>query len=88
MTLKSCTAQIMMKMESNISRDHIALEAMKMVMDKYNHKSQTIWNKIWVALGGKPLTKTNLGSPTKIAEIAYSFADAMIKEREKEEKYG
>lgn len=74
-------------MESNISRDHIALEAMKMVMNKYNYKSQTVWNKIWVLLGGKAHTKTSLGSPSKIAEIAYSFADAMIKERDKEEKY-
>lgn len=71
-------------MDSNISRDHIALEAMKVVMDKYNYKKQTIWNKIWVALGGKINTKTSLGSPSKIAEIAYSFADAMIAERRKE----
>lgn len=71
-------------MDSNISRDHIALEAMKMVMSKYNYKTQTIWNKIWVALGGKMNTKTSLGSPTKIAEIAYSFADAMLAERRKE----
>lgn len=71
-------------MDSNISRDHIALEAMKVVMDKYNYKKQTIWNKIWVALGGKMNTKTSLGSPNKIAEIAYSFADAMIAERRKE----
>lgn len=71
-------------MDSNISRDHIALEAMKMVMSKYNYKTQTIWNKIWVALGGKINTKTSLGSPTKIAEIAYSFADAMLAERRKE----
>lgn len=71
-------------MESNISRDHIALEAMKMIMDKYNYKTQTIWNKIWVALGGKMNTKTSLGSPAKIAEIAYSFADAMLAERRKE----
>lgn len=71
-------------MESNISRDHIALEAMKVVMDKYNYKKQTIWNKIWVALGGKMNTKTSLGNPTKIAEIAYSFADAMLAERRKE----
>lgn len=74
-------------MGSNISKDHIALEAMKMVMSNYNHKSQTIWNKIWVLLGGKAHIKTSLGSPNKIAEIAYSFADAMIKEREKEERY-
>ena len=71
-------------MESNISRDHIALEAMKVIMDKYNYKKQTLWNKIWVALGGKINTKTSLGSPAKIAEIAYSFADAMLAERRKE----
>lgn len=72
-------------MESNISRDHIALEAMKMVMSKYNYRTQTIWNKIWVAFGGKMKTKTSLGSPMKIAEIAYSFADAMLAERRKEQ---
>ena len=71
-------------MESNISRDHIALEAMKMVMSKYNYKTQTIWNKLWVLFGGKIKTKTSLGSPSKIAEIAYSFADAMLAERRKE----
>lgn len=71
-------------MDSNISRDHIALEAMKMIMSRYNYKTQTIWNKIWVAFGGRVNIKTSLGSPIKIAEIAYSFADAMIAERRKE----
>lgn len=71
-------------MDSNISRDHIALEAMKMIMSRYNYKTQTIWNKIWVAFGGRVNIKTSLGSPVKIAEIAYSFADAMIAERRKE----
>ena len=71
-------------MDSNISRDHIALEAMKLIMKKYNYKKQTLWNRIWVQLGGKINTKTSFGSPSKIAEIAYSFADAMLAERRKE----
>lgn len=71
-------------MESNISRDHIALEAMKAIMDKYNYKTQSVWNKIWVLLGGKIRTKTSFGNPSRIASIAYAFADAMLAERRKE----
>lgn len=71
-------------MESNISRDHIALEAMKMIFNSNIQKRQTVWNKIKVLFfGGKP-SANEFPCPEITARGAYAFADAMIAEREKE----
>lgn len=71
-------------MESNISRDHIALEAMKIIMEKSFTRQQTIWNKIAMLFGfGHSSTDSFLKS-VFVARKAYDYADAMIAEREKE----
>lgn len=69
-------------MESNISRDHIALEAMKIHLNKSLVVRRTIFNRIACALGfGTPkvLFYSNLDI---LAGYAYLVADAMIAERE------
>lgn len=70
-------------MESNISRDHIAMEAMKVILSTSVDDSQTIWNKISVLFGGKSKIKHSVITPEHTAYLAYQYADAMMKEREK-----
>lgn len=60
-------------MESNISLDHIALEAMKVILEKSaNFKKSRLNGKL----------KFDLLRPNEIAEVAYDYAEAMIAERE------
>ena len=70
-------------MESNISRDHIALEAMKLIINASIEQEQTLWNKIKVLFGGKSSIAHKAINPYKAANLAYEYADAMIAEREK-----
>ena len=71
-------------MESNISRDHIAMEAMKTIIEKSSTTNQTLWNKIRFYLGlGKMRNTSNLIDTKQTAMIAYQYADAMIEERER-----
>lgn len=72
-------------MESNISRDHIALEAMKLFYYSNIGYEQTLWNKIRVLFGG--VLKRRIMQPVshEMAKWAYEYADAMIAEREKKE---
>ena len=61
-------------MESNISLDHIALEAMKVILEKSaNFKKSRLNGKL----------KFDLLRPNEIAEVAYDYAEAMIAERER-----
>ena len=61
-------------MESNITRDHIALEAMKILMQKrINVKKNLFGNVISINSIDKFL----------LANEAYNIADAMIAERER-----
>ena len=61
-------------MESNISLDHIALEAMKVILEKSaNFKKSRLNGKV----------KFDLLRPNEIAEVAYDYAEAMIAERER-----
>lgn len=71
-------------MESNISRDHIALEAFKIMLEKGICKRQSFWNKIAEFLGGVAKEKINLPNDESLARNAYRYADAMIAEREKD----
>ena len=71
-------------MESNISRDHIALEAFKIMLEKGICKKQSFWNKIAEFLGGVDKEKINLPNDESLARNAYRYADAMIAEREKD----
>lgn len=71
-------------MESNISRDHIAMEAMKTLIEKSTATKQTLWNKVKFYLGfGRIDNKTNIPEPKQTARLAYRYADAMIEERER-----
>lgn len=60
-------------MESNISKDHIALEVMKTLLSKSIEVKRNILKKNdgWF-----------LPDPEEIAEKAYDYAEAMITERE------
>lgn len=68
-------------MESNISRDHIALEAMKCMMMTAKRR-RTLWNRIvTLFFPSKEVSVTNYYKGQ--AKSAYQIADAMIKERNK-----
>ena len=69
-------------MESNISRDHIALEAMKCIMMSARRR-RTLWNRIVTLFyPSKEASVTSYNFEGQ-AEKAYQIADAMIKERNK-----
>ena len=71
-------------MESNISRDHIALEAMKIIMKANIVNQRTIWDIVKRAFTGKGgEARARCINPKTLAEYAYMYADAMIAEREK-----
>lgn len=61
-------------MESNISRDHIALEAMATILSKSIEVKR---NKF------RDYDDFNLPDPKSLAETAYDYAEAMIAERER-----
>ena len=69
-------------MESNISRDHIALEAMKCIM-MTTKRRRTLWNMVvTLFFPSKEASVTNYYYEGQ-AKAAYQIADAMIKERNK-----
>lgn len=67
---------------SNISRDHIAMEAMKVLMEKTVSNNLTLKNRIKRFFGLNHSTYTSLDKKM-IAQISYDMADAMIAQREK-----
>lgn len=75
-----------MEHESNISYDHVALEAMKQIMHETMHEMVTPLNRLkrWLGLpyrswlGGLP--------PEQLARQAHCLADAMMAERAKRAK--
>lgn len=71
-----------MEQESNISRDHIALEAMKVIMRETTHEITTPVARVrrWLGLPHKSW----LGglNPGQLAAKSYDIADAMVAERE------
>lgn len=71
--------------ESNISRDHIAMEAMKVLMQKTVSDSLTLKNKIRKLFGLNYRTVASLDLKM-IARISYDMADAMISQREKKQE--
>lgn len=70
---------------SNISRDHIAMEAMKVLMQKTVSDSLTLKNKIRKLFGLNYRTVTSFDIKM-IAQISYDMADAMISQREKKQE--
>lgn len=69
-------------MGSNISRDHIAMEAMKVLMQKTVSKHLTLKNWIRKIFGRDYNANVKFDSKT-LAKASYSIADAMIAQREK-----
>lgn len=82
LTIKTYNTIGGLKMESNISRDHIALEAMKCIMQTARRR-RTIWNRI-LTLFFPDKEKSDVSyNFEKQAKAAYEIADAMIKVRNK-----
>ncbi len=67
---------------SNISRDHIAMEAMKVLMEKTASDSMTLKNKAKKFFGMNYRTVVAFDQKA-IAKLSYEMADAMIAQREK-----
>jgi len=70
-------------MESNITRDHIAMEAMKEIIRAGCRDSTPLKQRIRKWLFGSHNSITGFISEAETAWEAYKFADAMIAEREK-----
>lgn len=76
----------MEKSESNITRDHLAMEAMKVIMKKSARRRLSLKGKI-KSLFGKPVVeRITMLNPVLIADVSYRVADAMIARRESEDK--
>lgn len=76
----------MEKSESNITRDHLAMEAMKVIMEKSVRRRLSLKGKI-KSLFGKPVVeRITMLNPVLIADVSYRVADAMIARRESEDK--
>ncbi|MBQ7822984.1 MAG: hypothetical protein IJ338_02220 [Bacteroidaceae bacterium] len=75
-------------MESNISRDHLAMEAMKVILDKTlsEHYSFIERIKMWLFSGKSIPILTSCPNEEKVAKLAYKYADAMIAERDKDKE--
>lgn len=69
-------------MGSNISRDHIALEAMKCIM-MTTKRRRTLWNMVVTLFFPSKEASTINYNYEGQAKTAYHIADAMIKERNK-----
>ena len=67
---------------SNISKDHIALEAMKVLMQISAKDNTPFWGRI-LRFFGRGDEKISVISTAYVAENAYEYADAMIAERER-----
>jgi hypothetical protein len=67
---------------SNISRDHIAMEAMKVLMEKTVSNNLTLKSRIKRFFGLNHKTYTAFDEKM-IAKLSYEMADAMIAQREK-----
>lgn len=56
---------------------------MKLIINASIEHKQTLWNKIKVLFGGKSSIAHKAINPSRAANLAYEYADAMIAEREK-----
>lgn len=69
--------------QSNISRDHIAMEVMKIIMQKTTRETLTPLNRLKRWLGINHVSSTIGITCDTLAAKAYDIADAMVAEREK-----
>jgi hypothetical protein len=70
---------------SNISRDHIAMEAMKVLMEKTVSNSLTLKNRI-KKFFGMNYKKVAAFDAKMLAIFSYKIADEMIAQREKKQE--
>ena len=71
-----------MEQQSNISRDHIALEVMKVIMEKTSHEITTPVARIKRWLGLPYKSWLDGLTPEQLSRKAYDIADAMVAERQ------
>lgn len=76
----------MEKSESNITRDHLAMEAMKVIMEKSVRRRMSLKERIKSMFGKPVVERITMLNPVLIADVSYRVADAMIARRETEEK--
>jgi len=76
--------------QSNITRDHLAMEAMRTLIAVTTKEKRTIWNRIKCALSAKVKYRNDYDVLKEhfIARQAYSYADAMIAERNRKPDAG
>lgn len=72
-----------MEQQSNISRDHIAMEAMKVIMKKTTKEMSTPLNRLKRWLGITHVSSTIGITYDTLAAKAYDVADAMVAERQR-----
>lgn len=74
-------------MESNITRDHLAMEAMKILLEKSLVRRISWTNRLKKFFGMKySVTTCFIHNTNNISEASYEMADAMIAEREHKKK--
>lgn len=76
----------MEKNESNITRDHLAMEAMKVIMEKSVRRRMSLKERIKSMFGKPVVERITMLNPVLIADVSYRVADAMIAKRQAEEK--
>lgn len=72
--------------ESNITRDHLAMVAMKVIMEKSVRRRMPLKERIKSMFGKPVVERITMLNPVLVAEVSYKVADAMIARREAEEK--
>lgn len=76
----------MEKNESNITRDHLAMEAMKVIMDKCVKARITLKTRIKMLFGIPAACGVVVPNPEILAQISYKVSDAMIAARRQAEE--
>lgn len=74
--------------EDVISIDSVALEMMKIILDRSIKSERTLKNRIKSALGlENKRFKHNIPEYSQTAQLAYGFAEAFIKEMERRKQH-
>ena len=76
----------MEKNESNITRDHLAMEVMKVIMDKCVKARIPLKTRIKMLFGIPAACGVVVPNPEFLAQISYKVSDAMIAARRQAEE--